>query len=120
MSTTCTTCGAVHDSGMDETLTECPACPDLIVVTLDGGDASDAGAALAIDLDAGNGRWSVLVRRDRLAETLNNTGATQRGEPVAWDGECYGDGAGAVWREEDGAIVGNGCYDAGYLAEHAA
>ncbi len=26
--TTCTTCGATHDSGMDETVTECPACPE--------------------------------------------------------------------------------------------
>lgn len=118
--TTCTICGASYDSGMDETVAACPACPDLLVVTLDGGDASDADAALAVDLDAGGGRWSALVRRDRIAETLTKTGAAQHGEPVAWDGERYGDGSGVVWRETDGSIAGNGCYSVAYLAAKAA
>ena len=27
--TTCTTCGTVHDSGLDETVTACPDCPEI-------------------------------------------------------------------------------------------
>lgn len=116
--TTCTTCGATHDSGLDETVTECPLCSDLVVVTLEDGDASNADAALAVDMDAGNGRWSALVRRDRLEELLNNTEARRVGAVEVWGGERYGDGAGTVERGADGAISGRGHYDATYLAQH--
>lgn len=84
---------------------------DLVVVGLKGGDASDAAAAVAIDLDAGNygGAWLALVERSRVNELVNNTGAELAREARPWDGERFGDGAGTV-ELVDGAIVGTHAY----------
>jgi hypothetical protein len=91
----------------------------LVVVHLRGGDAEDAKpAAVCVDLDPGtvtNGtEWLALVRPDRLGELLHNTRAEQIGEPEAWDGRRFGDGAGGtVEREGDGAVRGSGLYAPG-------
>lgn len=52
--TTCTTCGTVHDSGMDETVTACPACPTTYGVIL-AECAADALTRFADDLDQATG-----------------------------------------------------------------
>lgn len=47
--TTCTTCGGVHDSGMDETVTACPECNG-IHVEAGIATATDTGVEGAIDV----------------------------------------------------------------------
>lgn len=93
---------------------------DLVVVRLDGGDASDATAAVAVDLtgcgwlfDRPSYEWSALVRPDRLAELLAQTGASQVGEPGSWDGSPFGDGNGGIVEWRDGVVVGDALNAAG-------
>lgn len=94
---------------------------ELVIVYLRGGDSSDSDAAAAVDLDRGltthGEEWSALVRRDRVEELLGATGATQIGEPAAWDGSPFGDGnSGTVERQADGELVGAGLHRSGLEA----
>jgi hypothetical protein len=71
----------------------------LIVATLQGGDIEGdyTHAAIWLDLEGANGKWSALVVSAEDAEDLaENTGAELiRSEP--WDGSPFGDGnAGTV------------------------
>lgn len=100
----------------DGTLVE-DVSAELVVVKLAGGDASRSDAAICVDLESAvHGRWSALVRRDRVAELLEQTDAELCGDPEAWDGERFGDGAGTVWRDASGAVRGNGLYAPGLEA----
>lgn len=93
----------------------------LVVVGLKGGDASDAKAAVCVDLDRGlvtNGEeWAALVRVDRIDELLEQTEAEIVSGPTAWDGRTFGDGnGGTVERRKDGTVHGNGLYAPGLSA----
>ncbi len=84
---------------------------NLVIVNLRNGDASDARSALAVDLDPGSvaWHWSALVDRDLVAQLAEETGAEIDGDPEAWDGSRFGDGAGTV-EIIDGRLVGTGAY----------
>jgi hypothetical protein len=83
---------------------------DLCIMRLRGGVASDAIDAVCVDLDPGSveHEWSALVRRDRIANLLHNTGAEQVGEARIWYGETFGDGNGGTVTLVAGTVAGSG------------
>jgi hypothetical protein len=85
----------------------------LAIVGLKGGDASEAKAAVCVDLDRGNVTngevWAALVRGDRINDLLEQTGATLI-RVDAWDGSRFGDGNGGTVEMIDGEVKGSGLY----------
>ncbi len=84
---------------------------NFVIVGLRGGNASDARSAVAVDLDPGSvaAHWSALVDRGLVDQLAEETGAEIDGDPEAWDGSRFGDGAGTVEIVE-GRLVGTGAY----------
>lgn len=84
---------------------------NLVTVGLRGGDSSEAKAAICVDLNPGDVRpieWAALVRRDRVEELVEQTGAELMDGPTPWDGAKFGDGTGGTVKLVGGAVVGNG------------
>jgi hypothetical protein len=85
-----------------------PLSSDFVVVHLRGGSVEDARDAVCVDLDRGlttrGEEWSAVVAKERLEVFLHNSGASQLGEPDAWDGAPFGDGNSGTVALVDGKI----------------